>query len=154
MSTQGADLDDKRVIFTCWVGHLKDSHFAGSSMERSMMEENRMDRETDETCVCVCVCVCVWYRGDRENKQPVGKVQQRIECFSFYLPLIWTNVYTTHKLMLMQILFYWLSLCSFHFSHCPWIYFALATASLCFPVSCQFKFIKSPVLPVVASQVC
>lgn len=53
MSTRRADLDDKRVILPCWVAHLKDSHFSGSSVEGSMMErEGWTGRMLRSVCAC------------------------------------------------------------------------------------------------------
>ena len=68
MSTQRADLDDKRVILPCWVGHLKDSHFSGSSMEGSMRErEGWTGRMLGRVSVCVCVCCVCGAEEKKEN---------------------------------------------------------------------------------------
>lgn len=57
-SARRADLDDKRVILPHSVGHFKDRHFTGRSMERSDDGEARLDRR-----VCMCAFVCAGEKG-------------------------------------------------------------------------------------------
>lgn len=97
MSTQRADLDDKRVVLPCWVGHLKDSHFSGSSVERSMMEGEGWTGR-------LLWSVCAVQKKKRKYKQPVGTEHQRTQ-FSSASDMS-THLEHTHIHVLIQKITY------------------------------------------------
>lgn len=101
MYTYRADLDDKRVILPCWVGHLKDNHFSGSSAERSMMEREGW---TGRMLRSLSAYVCVWCRREREEINSQWGQSNKEQNSSRFLYVSWaystfiphTYKYTTH----------------------------------------------------------
>lgn len=90
-STQRADLDDKRVILPCWVGHLKDSHFFWHRRAKKYDREGKIDREDAGKCAHVCESVCGIEKKERaKTASGDGATRNRI-FYGFFL-----YIYTCH----------------------------------------------------------
>lgn len=77
MSTHGADLDDKRDILPCWVGHLEDSHFFWRPRGGKYDGGGRTDREDAEKYVC-----------ERKNMSSHCRQSNREENYSDFIHVI------------------------------------------------------------------